>query len=108
LYSLPNNSQDLFVILQYILENDLMSTFPNITIALRIFLTLPVSVESVEKSFSKLKKIKNYLKSIMGQERLFCLATLVIKHEILDEINIKILKKFIAMKSRKVLFFNLY
>jgi len=92
LYSLPNNSQDLFI-LQYIHENDLMSTFPNVTIALRILLTLPVSVESVEKSFSKLKIIKNYLKSTIEQKRLFCLATLAIKHEILDEINIKILKR---------------
>jgi len=99
LYSLPNNSQDLFVILQYILENNLTSTFPNVTIVLRILLILPVSVESGEKSFSKLKIIKNYLKSTM-KERLFCLATLAIKHEILDEINIKILKKFIAVKRK--------
>jgi len=100
---LPNNSQDFFVILQYILENDLMTTFPNITIALRILLTLPVSIESGEKSFSKLKIIKNHLKSTRKQKKLFCLATLAIKHEIL-EINIKILKKFITVKSRKVLF----
>ena len=36
----------------------LQSLFPNIFIALRLFLTLPVSVASAERSFSKLKLIK--------------------------------------------------
>ena len=36
----------------------LRSLFPNIFIALRLFLTLPVSVASAERSFSKLKLIK--------------------------------------------------
>ena len=33
-------------------------------------LTIPVSVVSGERSFSKLKLIKSYLKSIMSQQRL--------------------------------------
>jgi hypothetical protein len=42
--------------LKSIMENN--SSFPNFTIALRILLTLPVSVASGERSFSKLKLIK--------------------------------------------------
>lgn len=69
-----HQSKDPQSLLQYIFGNDLISTFPNITIALRILLTLPVSVASGERSFSKLKIIKNYLRSTMLQHRLSNLA----------------------------------
>lgn len=54
-----------------IIQNDsLISAFPDIYTALLLFLTLPVSVATSERSFSKLKLIKNYLRSTMTQERL--------------------------------------
>ncbi|XP_074305332.1 uncharacterized protein LOC141640427 [Silene latifolia] len=40
--------------------------YPNASIAYRIFLTVPVTVASAERSFSKLKLIKNYLRSSMN------------------------------------------
>ena len=47
-------------------EHKLESIFPNISISLRMFLTAPATVASAERSFSKLKFIKNYLRSTMG------------------------------------------
>lgn len=49
------------VTLNLIYVNKLEEGYPNITTALRIFLTVPVSVSSGERSFSKLKLIKYYL-----------------------------------------------
>ena len=49
------------------------SAFPNIFIALRINLTLPVSGE---RSFSHLKRIKNALRSTMVQVRLSSITIL--------------------------------
>nr|CAH7753372.1 unnamed protein product [Callosobruchus chinensis] len=43
--------------------------FPNLTKALRIMFSLPVTVASGERSFSSLKFIKNYLRTRMSQER---------------------------------------
>ena len=45
-------------------------------------LTIPVSVASAQRSFSKLKIIKIYLRSIMWQQRLNGLALLSIEKEI--------------------------
>jgi hypothetical protein len=45
-------------------------------------------VASAKKSFSKFKLLKNYLRSIMSQERLNGLTTLCIEKRLLDEIDI--------------------
>ncbi|KAK9752987.1 hAT family C-terminal dimerization region [Popillia japonica] len=62
-------------ILNYIYHNKLTDTFPNIFVRLRIYLTLPVSVASGERRFSKLNLIKNYMRSTMSQEHLVDLPT---------------------------------
>ena len=49
---------------------------PNIVIMLRIFLIIAVSGATCERSFSKLKLIKSYLRSSMSTLRLRNLATL--------------------------------
>ncbi|XP_071679668.1 uncharacterized protein [Lolium perenne] len=65
-----------------------IACFPNILISYRILFTVPVTVASAERSFSKLKLLKNYLRSSMSQERLTGLATLCIEKDKLDEINV--------------------
>ena len=61
--------------------------FPNACIFFRILLTIPVAIASAERSFSKLKLIKSYLKSTMSQERLSGLAILSIKMKMLAELE---------------------
>ena len=56
------------------------------SIAYRILFTMPVTVASAKRSFSKL--LRNYLRSVMSQERLNSLATLCIEKGLLDEIDI--------------------
>ncbi|XP_060866247.1 uncharacterized protein LOC132941980 [Metopolophium dirhodum] len=71
----------------------------------RIMLTIPVSTASAERSFSKLKIIKNYLRNTMTQERLSALAVLSIETKIANNLNYEdILKTFSEAKSRKVHF----
>ena len=67
-----------------------LESFPNTCIAFRILLTIPVIVASAERSFSKLKLIKSYLRSTMSQERLSRLAILPIEKEMLAEFECKI------------------
>ncbi|TMW84936.1 hypothetical protein EJD97_024098 [Solanum chilense] len=62
-------------------------SFPTAYIAYRIMLTILVTLASAERSFSKLKIKKSYLRSTMSQERLSGLAVLLIEKELLEEID---------------------
>ncbi|VYS59088.1 unnamed protein product [Arabidopsis thaliana] len=56
--------------------------YPNTWITYRILLTIPVSIASAERTFPKLKLIKNYLRSTVPQERLNGLALISIEQEL--------------------------
>ena len=66
-----------------ILENKLETVFPNIEVALRIYLSLMISNCSGERSFSILCYIKNSYRSTMGQRRLNDLILLSAEQDIL-------------------------
>ncbi|XP_042387620.1 uncharacterized protein LOC121979698 [Zingiber officinale] len=56
--------------------------YPNVAIAHRILLTMYVTVGSAERSFSKLKLLKTYMRSTMSQERLNGLTILSIEKRV--------------------------
>ena len=67
-----------------------------------MFLTLPVTVATAERSFSKLKFIKNYLRNSMGQERLNALALLSIEASRAKVMDVDLLiDRFAEIKSRR-------
>lgn len=82
---------------------NLQTVFPNIEVGLRIYLCLMVTNCSGERSFSKLKRIKNELRSTMHQERLNRLTLMSLEHEVLREIELReLIDKFAKVKSRKI------
>lgn len=90
-------------ILKFIYTNNLLSSFPNLVVSLRIFLTLPVTVASGERSFSKLKIIKNYLRSTMSQERLTNLGIISIENDICEKLNhSQLIDEYASIKARKI------
>lgn len=85
-----------------IINDKLMTTFPNIEILLRIYLCMFVTNVTDERSFSKLKYIKNYLRNSMTNEKLNYLSLLSIEHEMLDKISFDdIIENFVTLKCRK-------
>jgi hypothetical protein len=58
------------------------SMFPNIKCLLTILSVIHITTASAERSFSSLKRIKTYLRSTMGQERLNGLAMLRLNKDI--------------------------
>lgn len=87
----------------YATVNDgLRSTFPNTETILKIFLTMPMTNASGERSFSVLKRVKNYLRNSLNQEKLTDLAILFIESEITQTINYnEIIDLFANTKARK-------
>jgi hypothetical protein len=74
-----------------------MGCFSNALIAYRILLTIPVTAASAERSFSKLKLLKSYLRITMTQERLNGLATIAIENDVLEKIKYEnIIEDFIS------------
>jgi hypothetical protein len=74
-------------LLTFIYKNGLQEAYPNITTSLRIFVTMPVSVSSNERSFSKLKLIKTYLRNTIDQQRLTNLSIISIEHDLASKIS---------------------
>jgi hypothetical protein len=65
-----------------IVENYVLATtFPDLCTVFLLLLTLPATVAATERSFSKLKLIKNYLRSSVGQMRLSGLAIISIERD---------------------------
>ena len=78
-----------------------MSTYSKLLSAVVIFITLPVTVASAERSFSKLKLIKNYLRSSISQDRMDSLAILSIENKEAWSLDMgKLIDKFAEKKAR--------
>jgi len=60
--------------LKFMIENDMISSYPNLSTLYKIYYTLPISSATAERSFSRLKLIKTYLRSTIAEDRLSNLA----------------------------------
>ena len=98
--TVPKEAKTALETLRYLKKRK--GTFPNSEIALRILLTIPVTVASGERSFSKLKLIKNYLRTTMSQERLCGLAIIAIEQDAVSTLDYKdVIAEFAARKARR-------
>lgn len=100
----PNiKSASILDVLKLIHNYSLTESYPNLEVASRIFLTIPVTVGSCERSFNKLRLIKNYLKSSLSQEKLSNMGILSIENEICKDINFdKIIDDFAAQSTKSI------
>lgn len=100
--TLPDSFMSAPEILKFVMVAD---CYLNVSVAYRILLTVPVTVASAERSFSKLKLSKNYLRSTMSHEQLNGLAICTIEKDILDTIDLNIvLDDFASRKARRSIF----
>ena len=103
--TMPEEGGGVAKALKDMVSKELSDVYPNLFVAIRVLLTIPVAVASAERSFSKLKLIKTYLRSTMSQERLSALAILSIERELSTKLNYSsIINDFSEAKSRKIPF----
>ena len=83
-------------------HSSIMTSIPDVSTAFKIFLTLPVTEASAERSFSKLKLIINYLRSTMTQDRLSGLSILSIENIRAKNLNLsEIVKQFAENNAKR-------
>ena len=77
--------------------------YPNLSKAYRIALTVPISVASNERSFSKLKLSKGYLRSTMKEDRLDYLMVAACSNDILDRLDLdEVAESWSFLKTRRI------
>ena len=76
-----------------IFNHCLLSTFPNVEIAYQMYLSLMATNASGERSFSKLKLIKNEKRTCMHQDRLNWLSPWQLSLRCYSRLNLKTLLK---------------
>ena len=101
---LPETVNSPLEVLRYIHATRLQECVPNVSTSLRILLTVLITVASGERSFSKPKLIKTFLRSTMSQDRLNVLALLSIETDIASSINYAdLLSVFASLKACKII-----
>ncbi|CAA2984694.1 zinc finger MYM-type 1-like [Olea europaea subsp. europaea] len=101
---IPSEATKAIEVLQYL--KTLNVCFPNAYIAYKILLTIPITVASTGRSFSKLKLIKTYLRSTTSQERLNGLTILSIEKEMVEQLDYSDLIDVFAFKIARQIVFN--
>jgi hypothetical protein len=87
--------------LKHIPSDGISETFPNVDIVLRMYLTLPQANTAGEWSFSVLKRVKNQLRSTVGQDKLCDLSLLTIESDLTKEIDFQdIIANFATTKNK--------
>ena len=92
-------------VLQWLTKYRLCELTPYLFFCLKLYLTVAVSIASCERNFSKLKLIKSYLKSTMGESRLSALAILSIESGFVEMLSFEdMISEFVSVKARRIQF----
>ena len=91
-------------LLKIFTENQLERTFSETLKLTQIALTTPMATAESERCFSTLKRIKSFLRSRMGQDRLNALAMLSIERDFVrgsPDFNDMVIDTFASQKGRR-------
>ena len=94
LKKVPDNIQDT-------LHTTNAALFPLLHCLIRLVCTFPITSCETERSVSTLRRLKTYMRSTMGQERLSALALIHVHYSM--DINLEeVLARFLALHPRRV------
>ena len=80
----------------------LATTYPDVCTAYMMYMTVLITVATAERSFSKLKLIKNFFRSSMSRKRLSGLALLSTENERAKSLDFrKVIQQFASAKARQ-------
>lgn len=95
----------LSLLYKLLLSKKLQSTYPNVCIALKIFLTTPATNCTAERSFSALARVNDYRRSTQTQGRLNETAILYIENSMTVKLEFEdIIASFAQKRARRKAF----
>jgi hypothetical protein len=80
-------------------SSEVRSLFREVELLLKLLLVVPASSATAERSFSSLRRLKNYLRTTMSQSRLNHIALLNIHQERVDKLDIAAIQESFVCKS---------
>jgi hypothetical protein len=89
---------------KFIIDKDLVTILPATVKAIEIVLTVLIASAEAERCFSTLKRIKYFLRSTMGENRLNALAVSSIERQFnlnIKDFNSKVISKFAMQIDRR-------
>ena len=88
-------------------HSNLKTVYGSIHTLMKIYLTVPLSNASAERSFSALRRIKNYLRNRLTQEHLNHYMMLNVHKQMTDVIDLQsVAKTFVSSNERRLNFFG--
>jgi len=96
------STDNILSYLTFIIKDSLSDVLPQMETLFKIFLTLPIGSASVKRAMSVLKRLTNYLRSTMVQDRTSNLVLLSMEYEAAQDLHItEIINKFSKAKVRR-------
>ncbi|KAJ4425670.1 hypothetical protein ANN_27866 [Periplaneta americana] len=100
-----SNTSSASVLLKFIIENNLERTFSESAKLLKVQVTIPMTTSEAERCLSTLKRVKTFLRSTMGEDRLTALAMLSIEKQVISDMcdfNERVIDRFAQRKERRM------
>lgn len=102
MYKASNNKDKMQSRINYLLSENNEVGFPSLANLFKLFLTIPTNSACCERNFSTLKRLKNYLRTTVRQERLSNLRLIQIERDRSCQINQEdIITKFNAAAENR-------
>ena len=76
-----------FDVLQWLAKSCLLDSTPYLCLCRKLYFDIGVAIASCERSFSKLKMIKSYLRSTMSDDPLSALSIVSIQREYVQKLD---------------------
>jgi hypothetical protein len=74
--------------------------YPKVSSVYNYILTIPITTSTNERSFSKLKLIKNYLRTTLTNDKLEYLLLCSVEHDLLDKLDLsKLAEQWVCISS---------
>lgn len=81
--------------------------FSEINLLLRLYMTIPITTATAERSFSTLRCLKSYLRSTMTDKRLNNLLLIHTHKDLCDKLDlVKIAQSFVSANNRRKNYFG--